>query len=604
MGTPKANRRPHPSDGIQLEDVEGLHDCRQANGGGRIGGYCKIDGGGSLQAAATQLRESKTFHMVWLVVAFLSFPALVFVSGVYRLPLTYVSTVVFPQSGSGPSEHPQLPAYGSQDDAFYGPSDVPRDKYLGGLLPEAGFDEESCLSRYKSPMYRKPSHHRPSPYLVERLRRYEVLHRRCSPHTAAYNKTLPLLTGGGGGDAGAAECKYLVWTPYNGLGNNILTMTSAFVYALLSDRVLLIDRGKDFDDLFCEPFPGGTWLVPLDFPIDFSVFEWKNNQSYGNMLRYHSIGYADGAAAGPLPNFIYAHLTHDYDDNDKRFFCEPDQAVLGGIPWMVLKSDSYLVPAFFLNRRFEPELSRLFPEKDTVFHHIGRYLFHPSNAVWGMITRYYEAYLARNRERLGIQVRVFNFQESPLDLVAEQVINCTLTEGLLPGVDAGRALVDADPNKTKAVLVASLYPQSFDRIKNMYWEHPAAGGTIISVHQPSHEEAQLTGRERHDLKVLAEMYLLSYADVLVTSAWSTFGYVAQGLAGVRPWILVRPHGAKMPEPACVRDVSMDPCCHKPPWYDCKECKSFTDPGKEVPYVTHCMDVEGGIKIIDVGNKRK
>ncbi|KAI7996370.1 Fucosyltransferase 2 [Camellia lanceoleosa] len=46
---------------------------------------------------------------------------------------------------------------------------------------------------------------------------------------------------------------------------------------------------------------------------------------------------------------------------------------------------------------------KLFPEKETVFHHLGRYLFYPSNQVWGLITIYYHAYLAKADEGIGIQ---------------------------------------------------------------------------------------------------------------------------------------------------------------------------------------------------------
>ncbi|CAA6669057.1 unnamed protein product [Spirodela intermedia] len=395
-----------------------------------------------------------------------------------------------------------------------------------------------------------------------------------------------------------AECKYLVWTSYNGLGNHILTLASAFLYSLLTGRVMLVDRGKDLTALFCEPFPDATWLVPTNFPVDFQVFESKNNQSYGNMLRYGKISIASsGVVTGPPLPFIYVHMTYRYDNNDKRFFCEPDQEFLVRMPWMVLKADNYFVPALFLNRMFEPELSRLFPDKETVFHHMSRYLFHPSDTVWGMITRYYQSYLSMGREKLGIQIRIFNKDESPLDLVADQAINCTLREGLLPPVALDRPIVSANLNNTKVVLIASLHSQFSDRIRNMYWEHPNKGGAVVSVHQPSHEEWQQTGSENHDLKAWAEIYLLSFADVLVTSTGSTFGYIAQGLAGIRPWILVRPYGGKMPEPACMRETSMDPCFHSPPWYDCKSCKSFSDPGKEISYVTHCRDVPDGIKLV-------
>lgn len=46
------------------------------------------------------------------------------------------------------------------------------------------------------------------------------------------------------------------------------------------------------------------------------------------------------------------------------------------------------------------------------------------------------------------------------------------------------------------------------------------------------------------------MYLLSMADNLVTSAWSTFGYVAQALDGLKPWVLYKSENSTAPDPAC------------------------------------------------------
>ncbi|PRQ45003.1 putative Type 1 galactoside alpha-(1,2)-fucosyltransferase [Rosa chinensis] len=37
-------------------------------------------------------------------------------------------------------------------------------------------------------------------------------------------------------------------------------------------------------------------------------------------------------------------------------------------------------------------------------------------------------------------------------------------------------------------------------------------------------------------RACSEMYLLSLTDVLITISWSTFGYVAQSLGGLTPWI--------------------------------------------------------------------
>ena len=55
----------------------------------------------------------------------------------------------------------------------------------------------------------------------------------------------------------------------------------------------------------------------------------------------------------------------------------------------------YFVPSLILIPAFQDELDRLFPDKDTVFHHLARYLFHPINDVWYSVTRCFWSYLAK-----------------------------------------------------------------------------------------------------------------------------------------------------------------------------------------------------------------
>ncbi|CAN6269999.1 unnamed protein product [Urochloa humidicola] len=68
----------------------------------------------------------------------------------------------------------------------------PSDRLLGGLL-SPDFDESSCLSRYRAALYRRPSPHAISTYLISALRRYESLHRRCGPGTPAYVRAVERL---------------------------------------------------------------------------------------------------------------------------------------------------------------------------------------------------------------------------------------------------------------------------------------------------------------------------------------------------------------------------------------------------------------------------
>ncbi|KAG7032231.1 Galactoside 2-alpha-L-fucosyltransferase [Cucurbita argyrosperma subsp. argyrosperma] len=467
-----------------------------------------------------------------------------------------------------------------------------RDKLIGGLLIP-GFDEASCLSRYQSSLYRRISTHRPSPYLISKLREYEALHRRCGPHTKPYDEAVEQLRSGS--SVSLTECKYVVWMSYSGLGNKILTLASAFLYAVLTDRVLLVDPGKDMADLFCEPFPEKTWLLPNDFPLmdQFSNFNQKSPNCHGYMLKTNTLNESTEA----LPSYLYLHLVHDYDDHDKLFFCDQEQALLSRVPWLILKTDNYFVPSLFLIPSFEHELSNLFPQKDNVFHHLGRYLFHPSNHVWGLITRYYDAYLSSADELIGIQVRVFEIGSGPFEHIMDQILSCTLQEKILPDLDKeGFSSVPLERPRVKAVLMTSLSSGYYEKLRTLYWEYPTITGEVIAVHQPSYEMYQQTEKKAHNRKAWAEMYLLSMSDVLVTSAWSTFGYVAQGLGGSKPWILYKAENMSTPDPACGRAMSMEPCFHAPPFYDCKAKKGI-DTGVVVPHVRHCEDMSWGLKLV-------
>ncbi|KAF2323708.1 hypothetical protein GH714_036664 [Hevea brasiliensis] len=141
---------------------------------------------------------------------------------------------------------------------------ISNDKMINIQL-NSGFDKESCLSRYQSTLYCKPSPYKPSQYLLSKLGNYESLHKRCGPYTDSYNRTLKVLDSGN--ISNPTECNYIVWTPLEGMGNRILNMASAFLYALLTNRVFLVEHEADMADLFCEPFPNTSWLLPLDFPF-------------------------------------------------------------------------------------------------------------------------------------------------------------------------------------------------------------------------------------------------------------------------------------------------------------------------------------------------
>ncbi|CAK7336430.1 unnamed protein product [Dovyalis caffra] len=555
----------------------------------------------------TRIEIMEIFQMERLGFGSKKFPKMV-VSFLLAFCLLYMASMVYRSSSfdligefakadvtGETAENVTLPSV-KEDNLSSQPESVVVDKLLGGLLAP-GFDEESCISRYQSNLYRKISPHKPSAYLVSKLRKYEDLHKRCGPYTESYNRTLKELSSSH--INGTVDCNYIVWTPSNGLGNRIISMASSFLYAVLTDRVLLVDHGPDMTDLFCEPFPDASWVLPKDFPLSnqFYGLQPGNVHSYGHLLWANSMNIS---AVTQSPSFLYLYLAYNYDNYDKLFYQDQNQGFLQKIPWLILKSDQYFVPYLFLIPSFQQELGNLFPDKETVFHHLVRYLFHPSNQAWGLITRFHQAYLASADQRIGLQVRVFNRKASPIKVVLEQILSCIQKEKLLPQVDEKKHIASPSKNKTsRAITIASLYPEYYESIKNMYWMKPTVNGDVIGVYQPSHEEFQHFGNNIHNIKAWAEIYILSLSDVLVTSSWSTFGYVAQGLGGLKPWMLYVPTGDKTTDRPCPRATSMEPCFHFPPnYYKNARTRRRLDSVSLVPHIMQCEDTSNGIKLVN------
>uniref|UniRef100_A0A0D3GZ49 Fucosyltransferase n=1 Tax=Oryza barthii TaxID=65489 RepID=A0A0D3GZ49_9ORYZ len=495
------------------------------------------------------------------------------------------------------------------------------DELLGGLLAP-GMDRRSCRSRYQAAHYYKHFPYAPSPHLLDKLRAYEARHRRCAPGTPLYNRSVEQLRSGR--SAGGVECNYVVWLPFDGLGNRMLSMVSGFLYALLTDRVLLVDLPHDSSDLFCEPFPGATWLLPPDFPVaNLFGLGPRPEQSYTTLLNKKKITAvvnndddpaSKNATAVLPPPPAYVYLSLGYQMADKLFFCGDDQRALAKVNWLLLYSDLYFVPSLYSVAEFNGELRRLFPAKESACHLLARYLLHPTNAVWGMVTRYYNSYLAQASRHIGVQIRMFNFASIPVDDLYNQILTCSRQEHVLPETttdnDNDDDLATAyDSNSSNgsgggnytAILIASLYPDYYERIRATYYEHATRGRVRVGVFQPTHEERQATQRLFHNQKALAEILLLGFSDELVTSGMSTFGYVGSSLAGVRPTILMPAHGHRVPAPPCRRAVSMEPCNLTPPRVgeaECREMAAVVDKEDVARHVKVCEDFDRGVKFFD------
>ncbi|KAK2432316.1 putative fucosyltransferase [Trifolium repens] len=486
--------------------------------------------------------------------------------------------------------------------------DDDKDKLLDGLLI-SGFDEASCISRSQSHFYHKPSPHKPSPYFISKLRKYEELHRKCGPNTRAYNKDMKIIANSkeNSTNSAATTCKYIIWLPNNGLGNQIISMASSFLYALLTDRVLIVQFGKNKEGLFCEPFLNSTWLLPDNSPF------WGAQ----NVARYRGITEMEmtNTLNEYMSSAMYVDLKFSPKRDERFFHCDHSQFLLSKIPLVFLEADQYFVPSFFMTPIFKEDLNEMFPEITSIFHHLGRYLFHPANEAWELITSSYQQHLAKANERIGLQVRVYDPNSIPHQVVMNQILNCTLENKLLPKVrDTENMLVSSSNKKNtikKVVLVTSLYPQYGESLKKMYRNKSTVTGEVIEVYQPSSENQQIFGDNKHDLKAWVEMYLLSLTDVLVTTHQSSFGYVAKALGNSIPWIFYKPVYNQNKEicerkftyepcnenkEICEREFTLEPCYHYPPLHYC-DGKVIEDVASSFHNIRHCKDFPFGLKLV-------
>jgi xyloglucan fucosyltransferase len=350
--------------------------------------------------------------------------------------------------------------------------------------------------------------------------------------------------------------------------------------------------------LFCEPFLNSSWLLPngKEFPFSTNDNGEKDFETYESVMKRDR---ENNSKELLLPSVMHLKIEHTDDEHEMFFSCDHSQHLLHKVPILILRSDQYFVPSLFMGPSFGQELRKMFPNKETVFHHLGRYLFFPSNDVWGPIKRFYQAYLAKTDEKIGIQVRVFNPNLTSHQTIMNQVLTCAQKNKILPNFAAEDSKDSPWKNQTsKSVLVASLYREYGENLRTMYLNRPSVTGEIIGVYQPSHEEHQKFGDNLHNKKALTEMYLLSLCDVLVTSSLSTFGYVAQSLGGIKPWVLYKIQDNNLPDSPCVQDVSMEPCYHIPPKLDCMEKPIDDDVGKAFPYMSRCVDYGLGVKLVN------
>ncbi|CAI5487596.1 unnamed protein product [Closterium sp. Naga37s-1] len=236
--------------------------------------------------------------------------------------------------------------------------------------------------------------------LKRKLRAYHEYRRDCDAKENITSLKTKLRVGN------ATECKYLLWhfNPGDGQGNQYISLVSAFVYALLTNRVFLLLTGRGPGKLMCQPFEGAPWFVFSDVKgelWDAEVLHIKLSYPYfQERVKAIDNGTSDTM---PVPNVANIILQHNMA-NTSIFFCESEQQWLARVPSLLLRANQYFLPALFYRPSFRRHIRDLFPS-GRIFQTVSQLIMFPNNRLWAAITDNIHRRAAPAAARVGLQLR-------------------------------------------------------------------------------------------------------------------------------------------------------------------------------------------------------
>ena len=283
----------------------------------------------------------------------------------------------------------------------------------------------------------------------------------------------------------------IVVSPVGQLGNRVLPIASAFVLGMLTDRAVYARFRDSYyagaEDLFADA--GISWDAELGMPPS-------------------GLPQADVAIA--LADAQRQALAEE-------LACGPLSAIVRDGATLSISSNQYFAPLLQFNPHYAEALAAIFPDGD-LFGPLARALFSPSDAVAGMVEDFKRERGWEGRYVVAMQVRTGGdftdrgFQQSDWDLL----LRCGAA--LLP------AELAAQPERT-AFFVAT----------DIDWSRAQAAQQLARLpHTPVWQfgDAWVRSNNPYGCQVaFADVLLLSEANDVVTTAWSTFGYLAAGLTG-------------------------------------------------------------------------
>ena len=350
--------------------------------------------------------------------------------------------------------------------------------------------------------------------------------------------------------AGSGPVNAVVVTPVGQLCNRLMTITSGFVLALLTKKVLLIEDSGFYcsmNDLFVKP--GFEWL--------------KGSRTFS----------ADNIIMNP---------NHPPWPHTEKLLCGDLSVQYKGN--IQLRMNQYMVPFLAWNPHYRAALQGIFNSAEAasygeeydpvdIFTPVSRFLFRPIPDLLAKKKQFMKRHFAGKRV-VGMQVRSGNdFTQNFMKAKDWKLYEtCGEDDG---GSDSGDDVVyfvATDTQEGRDAAAKSL----------QYGEVVFGPGPFLRSNNPKGVQM-----------ALLDVLLLAETDTLITTAWSSFGYMAAGLRG-RPKIIVSdkkeggevavqgsveqffmgvPHKSDI-RVFCARPPSHQPCFHKFANWGSREASCF------------------------------
>lgn len=464
--------------------------------------------------------------------------------------------------------------------------------------------DDACWSRKEKIFYHPSMQHiKPSSALILKLEGYMEMYSKCWNGSSDW----PYVVGDpehlNGEDFSRLHgCKYAMVDLQAGLGNRLLSFVSIFLWAFLTNRVLLVSNDQ-LDALLCDlPAPAASWWAP-DWHAD------PEGIPYAPLLKLKDVMNLN-ASAHTANQVARIEISHRYISEGHLFFCEEAQASLQAhAKTVTIFSNQYFATGLWFVPSMAEKLQLLFPNR-RVFHHVAHHILNPNNHVWDQITRiYYDNYIGHG-SHLGLQIRTRLKDDTGVPLV---VLDCAVNiSKILPDPFQKRHRIPGQrKHDVTVIFIASLnssYATFFHQVYN-YTPQSSSDVVVLTETKDTRENKSIEQAQR----AYVEMWLLSFSNKLLISANSTFGYVAWGLGGQSVYVLnIMGFNATLfyseKRPSCFKQEGLEPCYHTPPRK--LQCPSVVnlrkgwfgdfDPLPEYPHLQRCSDRNRGITVVSHG----